>query len=323
MKREIFSKGYFLVFSMFLFFSVSAQEKTIDENVKATDVFEVRLPIVVTDKKKQFVSGLKQSDFIVLENKQIQEITFFSDEKTNPPVFVAVLMDTSGSTKVKMNFSKQAAKEFIFSVTRSSKDQAAFLTFNNEIRLRQDFTGKVDLLERAIENVNDFGGQTSLFDAVYSFSNEKMRGASGRRVMVIITDGEDTFSRVDLKDAIEMAQQTETVIYAVSTKGGFLGSVPGVEMGTGKDAGDKVLERMAAETGGEAFFTGDIVALENAFQKISAELRSQYLITYRPTNQEYDGKERKIEVRLADQSNAKTYKIRTKTKYRAVKNSLK
>lgn len=262
---------------------------------------------------------MKKSDFVVFENNQKQEITFFSDEKTNPPVYVGVLMDTSPSTRTKLPFSKQAAKNFIYSVVRLRKDKAAFLTFDHEIKLRQNFTEKLDLLDKAVESVKENGQQTSLYDAVYRFCDEKLTGTGGRRVIVVISDGEDTFSRAGLNDVIEAAQRTETVVFTVSTKGGFLGGVPGVEGGMPKNAGDKVLEKLASETGGQAFFTGDADELDNAFVKISQELRSQYVLTYRPADQEFDGKERKIEVRLADEKKSNDYKIRTKKKYRAVK----
>ena len=100
-------------------------------------------------------------------------------------------------------------------------------------------------------------------------------------------------------------------------------AVPGVEAGTVKDKGDKFLTQLCEETGGEAFFTGDMIELERAFTRISQELRSQYIITYRPANQNYDGKDRKIEVRFADKEKGKDLKIRTKTSYRAIKDSLK
>jgi VWFA-related protein len=155
------------------------------------------------------------------------------------------------------------------------------------------------------------------------FSDEKLRNVPGRRVIVIITDGEDTFSKATLRDAIDIAQRTETTIFGISTKAGFLGSVPGVEAGTVKDKGDKLMVELCEQTGGEAFFTGDMLQLERAFKKISEELRSQYIITYRPANQNYDGKERKIEVRFTDKDKEDDYKIRTKTSYRAIRDSLR
>ena len=197
------------------------------------------------------------------------------------------------------------------------------MTFDHEVVLRQDFTDKLDLLDRAVDQVKKTGSQTALYDAVWQFTDEKLRGAPGRRVIVIITDGDDTFSRADLKDAIDIAQRTETTIFGISTKAGFLGTVPGVEAGTVKDKGDKYLTRLCEETGGEAFFTGDMLALEKAFKKISEELRTQYILTYKPADQNYDGRLRKIEVRLTDKDKADNYKIRTKTSYRAIKDTLR
>ena len=212
---------------------------------------------------------------------------------------------------------------FMHTVLRLRKDRAAFMTFDNEVTLRQDFTDKLDLLQKEVDKVKKPGSQTALYDAVWQFSDEKLRNVAGRRVIVIITDGDDTFSRAKLEDAIDIAQRTETTVFGISTKAGFLGSVPGVEAGTVKDKGDKFLTRLCEETGGQAFFTGDMLELERAFKRISEELRSQYIITYRPANQNYDGRERKIEVRFTDGTKSDKYKLRTKSSYRAVKDSLK
>lgn len=292
------------------------------DDAESTKVFEVRLPVTVTQ-KNDLISGLSRGDFLVFEDGVQQEVTFFSDEKTNPPVFVGVLMDTSPSAAGKIKFSKEAAMNFIHTVTRLRKDKAAFMTFDHEVLLRQDFTDKLDLLDRAVDKVKKPGSQTALYDAIWQFADEKLRNVPGRRVIVVITDGDDTFSRAELRDAIDIAQRTETTIFGISTKAGFLGTVPGVDAGTIKDSGDKYLTRLCEETGGQAFFTGDMLALERAFKKISEELRSQYLITYRPANQTYDGRDRKIEVRFADREKSGKYRIRTKTSYRAIRDSLK
>ncbi len=293
-----------------------------NEGKDQVKTFEVRLPVTVL-LKKELVSGLRQGDFQVFEDGVLQEVTSFTDEKTNPPVFVGVLMDTSPSTAGKLGFSKEAAANFLYTVVQLRKDKAAFMTFDNEIALRQDFTDKLDLLQTAVDKVKKTGSQTALYDAVWQFADEKLRNVPGRRVLVLITDGDDTFSRADLNDAVDIAQRTETTIFGISTKAGFLGSVPGVEAGTVKDKGDKYLTQLCEQTGGEAFFTGDMLELERAFKKISEELRSQYIITYRPANQNYDGRSRKIEVRFTDKDRTEKYKIRTKTNYRALKDSLK
>ncbi|MBA2333388.1 MAG: VWA domain-containing protein [Blastocatellia bacterium] len=292
------------------------------DNAGQVKTFEVRLPVTVTQ-KKSLVPGLSRSDFVVFEDGVQQEVTFFTDEKTNPPVFVGVLMDTSPSAAGKLGFSKEAAKNFIYTVTRLRKDKAAFMTFDNEIVLRQDFTDKLDLLDSAVDKIKKSGSQTALYDSIWQFTDEKLRNVPGRRVIVVISDGDDTFSRAELKDAIDIAQRTETTIFGISTKAGFLGTVPGVEAGTVKDKGDKFLTQLCEQTGGEAFFTGDMLELERAFKKISQELRSQYIITYRPANQNYDGRDRKIEVRFTNKDKGDKYRIRTKSSYRAVKDSLK
>ncbi len=291
--------------------------------------FEVRLPVTVTNRegkgkeKNALVSGMSRGDFTIFEDGIQQEVTFFSDEKTNPPVFVGVLMDTSPSTAGKLGFSKEAAKNFLYTVVRLRKDKAAFMTFDHDVVLHQDFTDKHDLLDRAVERIKKTGSNTAMYDAVWQFSDEKLRNVPGRRVIVIITDGDDTFSRADMADAIDIAQRTETTIFGISTKAGFLGAVPGVEAGTIKDKGDRLLAELCEKTGGQAFFTGDMLELEKAFTQISKELHSQYLITYRPANQNYDGRERKIEVRFTEPANAKKYKIRTKASYRQIRDTLK
>jgi Ca-activated chloride channel family protein len=293
-----------------------------DDTGGQVKTFEVRLPVTVT-LKKELITGLSRSDFAVFEDGVQQEITSFTDERSNPPVYVGVLMDTSPSAAGKLTFSKEAAMNFMHTVMQLRKDRAAFMTFDNDINLRQDFTDKLDLLQRAVDGVKKPGSQTALYDAVWQFSDEKLRNVSGRRVIVIITDGDDTFSRATIDDAIDIAQRTETTIFGISTKAGFLGSVPGVEAGTVKDKGDRYLTRLCEETGGQAFFTGDMLGLERSFKLISQELKSQYMLTYRPANQNYDGRERKVEVRFTNASNGNKYKLRTKSSYRAVRDSLK
>ena len=316
-----FLTSAFVVLSMFVtVVPIIGQSSNLDD---ASKTFEVRLPIAVKDKQNNLVMGLSKGDFIVLEDGVEQEATFFTNEKTNPPVFVGVLIDTSPSTAGKLEFSKRSAKDFIYTVTRLRKDKAAFLTFDNEITMYQDFTDKLDLLDKAVDQVKRVGTQTALYDAIWQFTDEKLRNAPGRRVIVLITDGDDTFSRADLEDVIDIAQRTETTIYAISTKQGFLGTVPGVDIGTVKDVGDKLIERLCLETGGEAFFTGDVLALERAFKRISQELSSQYILTYRPANQELDGKRRKVEVRFRDRSMNSNLKIRTKTEYRAIRDVIR
>jgi Ca-activated chloride channel family protein len=288
--------------------------------VVRTTIREVRLPITVLDKKGQLVSGLTKNDFLVYEDKQLQQIQSFIDEKGSLPVYVAVLMDTSASTAGKLKFEQESAKDFIYTVTRLRKDRVAFATFDDDINLRQDFTDKLDLLDRAVDAVKKPGTHTALYDAVWQFCDEKLRTAPGRRVIVVITDGDDTYSRATLQDAIDIAQRTETTVFAISTKAGFSGTVPGVEAGQVKDKGDKDLTKLCEETGGTAFFTGDKLALERSFTKISKELRTQYIVTYKPSNENYDGSFRRIEVKLSSGDNMK---VRTRRGYTAIADNVR
>jgi len=292
------------------------------EQSEVVFIRRVRLPITVVDKKGQFVPGLTKNDFSIFEDKVPQQIETFSDDLGQSlPVYVAVLMDTSPSTAGKLKFEQESAMNFIQTVVRARKDQVLFATFDHEINLRQDFTDKLDLLDRAVAGVKKTGNQTALFDAVWQFCDEKLRTVAGRRVLVVITDGEDTYSRASLRDAIDIAQRTETTIYAISTKAGFVSTVPGVEAGDVKDRKDRDLTTLAEETGGVAFFTGDMISLERSFNKISKELRAQYLVTYKPLNDRYNGSFRKIEVKLAD--GRKDLKVRTKRGYTAIADSVR
>jgi Ca-activated chloride channel family protein len=246
-----------------------------------------------------------------------QSIETFSDDLAQTtPLYIAVLMDTSPSTAGKLKFQQESAMNFIQTVVKLRKDRVLFATFDDEINLRQDFTDKLDLLDKAVYSVKQTGKQTALFDAVWQFCDEKMRSVPGRRVLLVVSDGEDTFSRANLRDAVDIAQRTETTIFAISTKAGFLATVPGVEAGQVHDKKDRDLVSLSEETGGTAFFTGDMLSLERSFTKISKELRAQYLVTYNPTNKTYDGAFRKIDVKVSDRMG--DLKVRTKRGYKAI-----
>jgi Ca-activated chloride channel family protein len=288
-----------------------------EQGSEIINIRRVRLPITVTDKKGSFVPGLTKEDFVILEDKVPQAIETFSDDISQiTPLYVGVLIDTSASTAGKLKFQQESAMNFIQTVVKPRKDRVLYGTFDDEVKLRQDFTDKLDLLDRAVYATKQAGTHTSLYDAVWQFCDEKMRSAPGRRVLVLVTDGGDTYSRANMRDAIDIAQRTETTIFTISTKAGFLSTVPGVEAGQVSSESDRVLQTIAEETGGIAFFTGDMLSLERSFTKISKELRAQYLVTYNPANKNYDGSFRKIEVKLAQGRG--DLKVRTKRGYKAI-----
>ncbi|MGE0882359.1 MAG: VWA domain-containing protein [Blastocatellales bacterium] len=290
------------------------QQDNINPEQEQFITVNVRLAVTVNDNKTgRFIVDLRSSDFEVFEDKVPQEIVSFQPQ-SDLPLDVAVLMDTSNSVKPKLKFEKDAAVSFLQTMLTSRKDRALFATFDSQIELHQDFTNRIDLITKAIDRVKA-QGETKMYDAVYQICEEKMLAPSmvgKRRAIVIITDGEDTVSELGLKDAIEIAQRSETIVYVISTKAaGFFG----VQGGTIDRKEDKDLKKLAEDTGGRAFFTAEVIELERSLSAVARELRSQYLVAYEPTNNKYDGKYREIEVRLPGYKN---YKVRTKTGYTAI-----
>lgn len=290
-----------------------ADDKQDSVNQERIRTINVSLPVTVSDKNNSFVVNLNATDFQIIEDKIPQTILSFTP-LSNLPIDVAMLMDTSNSVKPKLKFERDAAYSFLETVLKYRQDRALFATFDSQVELHQDLTNRLDLLTKAIDKIKAQGG-TRMYDAVYSVCEEKMMSTSTlgrRRVMVVITDGEDTESERTLQDAIEIAQHSETTVYVISTKaGGFFG----VQAGTVDRKEDKDLKRLAEETGGRAFFTAEVIELEKSLTQITRELRNQYMIAYEPTNINYDGKERRIEVKLP---NHKGLKVRTKTGYKAI-----
>src|SRR4030095_12945882 len=290
-----------------------ADDKQEPVNPGQITTINVTLPVTVTDKNNRFMTELKQTDFEIIEDKTPQAIISFNP-LSNLPIDVAMLMDTSNSVTPQLKFERDAAYSFLETVLKYRQDRALFATFDSQVELHQDLTNRLDLLTKAIDKVKAQGG-TRVYDAIWSVCEEKMMSAATtgrRRVMVIITDGEDTESERTLQEAMEIAQRSETSISVISTKsGGFFG----VQAGTVDRKEDKELKRLAEDTGGRAFFTAEVIELEKSLTQITRELRNQYMIAYEPTNNNYDGKERRIEVKLP---NHKGLKVRTKTGYKAV-----
>lgn len=249
----------------------------------------VTVPFTVTNKKKQLVTGLKESDFEVFEDNQPQTISLFSQE-TNLPLRIGVLIDTSNSIRDRLAFEKRAAMDFLDATVRPGEDQAFVVGFDVEPQLLQDYTDDTDKLNGAIRQLQA-GGGTGLFDAIYYACEKKMIFNPQpqpylRRVLIIISDGRDNNSEHSLDEALAMAQRAEAIIFAVST------NRTGIE-----ERGDKVLSTLADQTGGRAFFPFQARDLASAFQAISKELRGQYILAYVPSNHARDGKFRHIRVK--------------------------
>jgi Ca-activated chloride channel homolog len=270
------------------------QNKTQQADSTQIGVLEVRLPITVKRKNK-FVPGLLERNFHVYEDGKEQRIERFVSP-SQLPLRIAMLMDTSNSVKLKLPFEKDAAEDFVATVTTyRRKDQVLFATFDSDVELHQDFTDNQEVLVRAIRKMKA-GGYTRLYDAVYRVIEEKMAtlvGTDARRVMVILSDGEDTASERSLKEAIDIAQRNDVTIFGISTKN-FSGTGVGTVMGSE----DKKLRELCEETGGQLLLPSEKAELFRAFTEVAQDLRQEYVIYYVPQNQEKNGKRRKIEVKL-------------------------
>jgi Ca-activated chloride channel family protein len=238
-----------------------------------------------------FVTNLTRDDFSVYEDGQKQEIKNFARE-TNLPLTIAMLIDTSDSVAPKLRFEQEAAISFFQSILRE-KDRAMLVEFDSGVTLLQDFTSDPNKLAKEIRKLRAAGG-TALYDAIHMACDEKLIRETGRKAIVILSDGDDESSNMDYNDALEMALRAESTVFAISvSRGGFFG----VE---GSSEGDTVLKDMARETGGKVFFPFKLAELDDAFRQINQELRSQFSLGYYSTNTARDGSYRKIEVRASE-----------------------
>jgi von Willebrand factor type A domain. len=268
-----------------------------DDVIRITNV---TVPVIVTDQDDRFISNLTKDDFEIYENKKKQKIESF-ENKTDLPLFVAVLMDTSASVKPKLKFQKEATISFLQTIIRRHKDQALFATFDSTVQLRQDFTDDTNLLTKAIMEVKA-SGDTALYDAVYRVCEEKMYNVpTPRKIIIVITDGADTASEHTLEEAIEIAQRYEVLIFGISTRNaGFFGT--GAGMVANED--DEALRQLCTRTGGDVAFPQKVIDLERAFQRIDQAARRYYLLSYEPQDPDTPGY-RKIEVRVVTRKNVK------------------
>jgi Ca-activated chloride channel family protein len=281
------------------------------------------------DKNKRFISDLKAEDIRVLEDGQPQEIFTFQTN-IDLPLSLAILIDTSASEERTLPDEKVAARAFLENVLRH-KDEAAIVSFTGETTLEQGFTGNLERLRRAIDRVEfippsgyigggvvvngtppisgtnqSLAGSTAIWDAVWATS-EELIGASAehtRRAIILLTDGDDTSSRLKIDEAIERAQKADALIYAIGI---------GDRYTFGVDEGS--LRKIAEKTGGRAYFPRHERDLNDAFMQIQRDLREQYLVAYSPNNKARDGSYRKIEIQVVNPTLRQTLKLNYRSGY--------
>jgi len=267
----------------------------------------VSLNVTVSDRNGRFVTDLEQPDFLVYEDGVQQEVTFFT--KTQLPIALALLIDTSASMDERMATAQEAAIGFAQQLR--PQDLAEIVDFDSRVDILQGFTSDIEELEHAIQRTSA-GGSTSLYNAIYvslrELSKAPLREVDVRReAIVVLSDGEDTSSLVTFEEVLDNAKRSETVIYAIGLRS------DDNRLRTGFREADFVLRQLTQETGGRAFFPETIEELPTIYQQISDELSSQYSIGYISANPLRNGQWRSIAIRVEREASS----VRTKKGYYA------
>jgi VWFA-related protein len=286
----------------------------------STDVANV--VAIVKDRKGLLIPNLNKEDFEVKEDNNPQELRYFS-RQTDTPLTLGILVDTSPSQQRVLPIEQEQAKAFIRQVIKP-KDLAFVLHFDLDVELLQDFTADPKLLSKAIdETVINGGGPsglqpgtfpdsrpccTYLYDAVYLASNELLKNEVGRKVIILLTDGEDEGSKVKLETAVEAAQKSDLIIYSIDISDRMFYARQGASY-----YGEAALQKLSRETGGRVIRVEGQRDVSKAFQEIADELRTQYLLGYTPTNTRHDGSFRKLQVKVRNQD----YKVQARRGYYA------
>jgi len=286
---------------------VLSGESPADQNRIILDVTRVNLLFTVADKKGRFVTDLAKEDFEINEGKKAQNLLEFTAE-SNLPLRLGILIDTSNSIRDRFKFQQEAAIEFIQSVMRPEQDKAVVVSFDSAAELVTDLSSDTHSLAKGIRELRA-GGGTALYDAIYFSCRDKLMQDQPRhkfrRAMVILSDGDDNYSRYTREQALEMAQKADVVIYTISTN---ITRIP--------SEGDKVMKYLAAETGGVSFFPFKVQDLAQSFENIANELRHQYNVAYRPEPMKTDGLWHPIELKVR---NRKDLVVRARRGYYAPK----
>jgi len=263
---------------------------------------EVDLFFAVTDKHGSFVNGLQQQNFGLLDDGRPPERIIRFVQQTNLPLRVGIMIDTSSSIRQRFAYEQQAAIDFLLQVMHPV-DRAFVEGFDVQIDIEQDYTNRVDLLDSGISRLRP-GGGTALYDSLYKTCRDQMltlkQSADVRKMMVLVSDGDDDYSRATEDDAIKMCQRAETIVYTISTN-----------TGPSRDKGDDTLLKISDATGGRAFFPKRMEDVSEGFQNIEAELRSQYALVYVPAGFKPDGSFRTIYLQSLDPR----YVVRAKKGY--------
>jgi Ca-activated chloride channel family protein len=277
---------------------------TLHVDVKLVNVF-----VTVTDTHGAPIGGLSKENFVLKEDDQEQRIAVF-DKEPALPLSIALTIDTSLSTRHDLPLEQASAKRFAHAILRPV-DALSVYGFSQSLHeSTHGYTADLKRIDEGIDHIR-LGESTALYDAIYVISRA-LDHRKGRKVIVLITDGEDVDSKIDYKEALRAAEEAEALIYSIII-------VP-IEASAGREiGGEHALIQLSEDTGGKYYYATSAAQLDDAFRKISDELRTQYLLAYYPSQRLSFSEFRRIEVRVAGVPDAPSYRLRHRAGYYTVK----
>jgi Ca-activated chloride channel family protein len=274
-------------------------DTTFKVDVKLVNVF-----VTVTDQHGAPIAGLKKENFELAEDDKAQKIALF-DKESALPLNIVMAIDTSLSTRKDLPLEQASARRFVHAILRPV-DVLSLYSFSETVSELTGFTPDLRVIDRGIDHMR-LGSATALYDALF-LGSEALEPRQGRKVMVVITDGGDTMSKVNYKEAVRAAETAEAILYSIIV-------VP-IEASAGRDTGgEHALIQLSADTGGKYFYASSLAQLDQAFAQISDELRTQYLLAYYPSQRLADSDFRRIEVSVKGLPPDSDLKVRHRTGY--------
>ena len=273
--------------------------ETIKVNVKLVNVF-----VTVANQQGAPVAGLTKDNFDISEDGKPQKVAVF-DKESALPLSIVLDIDTSLSTRKDLPLELSSARRFVHAILRPV-DSLSLYAVSEYVDEMVPFTSDLNRIDHGIDRIR-LGAATALYDAIY-VGSQSLERRQGRKVLLAITDGGDTVSKVDYQGALRAAQEAEAIVYSIII-------VP-IEASAGRDTGgEHALIQLSSDTGGRYFYATSISQLDDAFRQISDELRTQYLLAYYPSDRFSDSDFRRIQVTVRGAPDASTFQVRNRTGY--------
>jgi Ca-activated chloride channel family protein len=299
--RQAATGGLLLFICATVWLPCNAQEPdtTFKVNVKLVNVF-----VTVTDEHGAPIASLKKDNFELREDGKEQKISVF-DKESALPLSIVLAVDTSLSTRKDLPLELASARRFAHAILRPI-DALSVYQFSEIVNEVVPFTSDLSRIDRGIDRIR-MGSATAMYDALF-LGSQALEPRQGRKVMVIITDGGDTMSKVDYKEAVRAAEEAEAILYSIIV-------VP-IEASAGRDTGgEHALIQLSDDTGGKYFYAKSLSQLDDAFRQISDELRTQYLLAYYPSQRLSDSDFRRILVTVNGLPVSSNFKVRHRIGY--------